>query len=161
MKNKFSWKLLFRDKDLTNGIFFVVMALLFVGYTFVSYPLGSSTEMGPGYFPLLIAVLILIFSLILIANRLLRGRFDVVSYREWGALIKVNSSILFFAICLPYLGLILSTIGMIMISNLGNLVQSWKSSLAVSVSISLTGYVLFVFFLGVYVPVIPRFVSWN
>lgn len=154
-----------RDKDLATGIFFMVVSLLFVFYTVESYSVGSATNMGPGYFPLLVSSLILIFSLMLTVSRIVSRRSfqdsDTIIYQEWPALVRINLSILFFAVFLTYLGLILSTIGMIMISNHSDIAKTWKSNLTIAISISMIGYVLFVMFLGIYVPVAPRFLAWN
>ena len=42
------------DKNLVRGIFLVAIALLF-GLTAATYPFGTSSRPGPGFFPILVA----------------------------------------------------------------------------------------------------------
>jgi hypothetical protein len=54
-------------KDLTSGIFFLSLGILFSLWS-SSYQIGSFAQPGPGLLPLMLGILLIFFSLILVAR---------------------------------------------------------------------------------------------
>lgn len=54
-------------KDLISGIFWLVLGILFTFWS-SSYQIGSFAEPGPGLLPLMLGILLILFSLILVAR---------------------------------------------------------------------------------------------
>lgn len=51
-------------KDILAGILFVIIGSIFL-FISTSYKIGTAAAMGPGYFPMLIAILLIIFGVII------------------------------------------------------------------------------------------------
>lgn len=56
-------------KDILAGILFVVIGSIFL-FISTSYKMGTTAAMGPGYFPMLIAILLIIFGVIIFIKSL-------------------------------------------------------------------------------------------
>ena len=52
-------------RDIFSGILFVIIGLIFF-YNAYSYPIGDHSSPGPGYFPVIMAVILIVIGLILI-----------------------------------------------------------------------------------------------
>lgn len=55
------------NKDTVSGIIVFVVSI-FAGYYAWQYQIGIASNMGPGYYPLLLSVVLVILGLILIIN---------------------------------------------------------------------------------------------
>jgi len=56
-------------KDILSGALFIFISLVFF-YKSNSYPMGTYSNMGPGYFPMLISIILILIGLILIIKTL-------------------------------------------------------------------------------------------
>jgi putative tricarboxylic transport membrane protein len=90
---------------------------LFIG---LGYPLGSISRMGPGFLPIVISSLLLVFAVISLARAIGAGRpqFPSVQHISRGALsiVIVVVSVVTFAIVCNWIGLFPSTLLLILMS---------------------------------------------
>lgn len=56
-------------KDILAGILFVIIGSIFL-FISTNYKIGTAAAMGPGYFPMLIAILLIIFGVIIFIKSL-------------------------------------------------------------------------------------------
>jgi len=105
-------------KNFIAGLLFVSFSLI-LGYDALSLPLGTASRMGPGYFPLTLAVILCCLGLIVTVNSL---RVDGVrlSRFEIRGFILVVLAIIAFGVAIDWLGFIPSVIFSVGICILGS-----------------------------------------
>lgn len=117
--------------------------------------LGTAMRMGPGFVPTGLAWLLVGMSLIYIV----RGVFTVEEESPpwgWRPLAIVLGSIAFFTLAIDRLGLPLAIIGLTLISAAAERGRKWwPESLVLAVGMALFCTLLFVFVLGLSIPLLP------
>jgi putative tricarboxylic transport membrane protein len=130
------------------AIFFYVVAL--------GYPSGSAAKMGPGYFPRLLAI-----TLAAIGLAVILGAMKSTATREplrrwdWKGLAWVSGSVVLFALLLFPLGLIGALFVLIMVSSKASPEFTWKGALANAAVLIVLCLAVFVYGLGLRLPVWP------
>jgi Tripartite tricarboxylate transporter TctB family len=124
-----------------------LMALIGFGATIESrrYDIGSLDSMGPGYFPMLLGVLLLGVGCAIVVKarlsgiepRLLRAKID---WRGWSCIL---ASIVAFALFGKYCGLVPAIFSIVFISALGDRRNSLLSALLLSLAMVVFGVVVF------------------
>ena len=89
-------------KDVAAGLLFMVLAAI-LAYNAGSLPLGTAGRMGPGYFPLMLAGILGILSVVILVGAF---RYDGPPIRvpEWRGLALVTAAIVIFGATLRPLG---------------------------------------------------------
>ena len=92
-------------KDVTAGVFLVALALFFGGYAVRTLPAGSSFQMGPGYFPIVLSVLLGLLGATTVMGSIgqATSRFGTVSLRGVALITLATVS---FALVIPRFGLV-------------------------------------------------------
>lgn len=135
--------------SLLGGLFFVAVGAWFATGS-LGLPLGTVTHMGPGYFPLSLAVIIMVLGL-LIAVQDFRQRM-VVPTVDWRPLALVSASILGFAFGIRYLGLVPAIVLTVLISSLAASPLRMGGALVLAVVLSLVAWLIFTLGLGLALP---------
>lgn len=92
-------------KDIVAGLIFVGFGLAFaLGAT--TYPLGAIERMGPGFYPLLVGVVLVVLGAVVAIRPLGEPDEDRTVAPPWKALVLVLGSILLFGVTVRGLGLI-------------------------------------------------------
>lgn len=138
-------------RDIIGGFALVAIGLFAAVYA-QRYDLGELQEMGPGYFPVALGILLMILGLFVAIPAFFREGTSINI--EWKSLIWVLVSIAIFALALTKLGLIVATILSVIAASIPSK-SSWKTRLILSVCIALLTYVVFLFGLGMVLPVWP------
>jgi len=132
------------QKDFLAGILFGALALFFLGIG-VQYKIGSAANMGPGYFPTALGILMLILSAIVTLMSLSsKAKKDLVGKFNWSGTLWVLVPVALFGIVLKPLGLVLSLLGLVVASSYASAQFHWKSAV-------INGIVLVIICLGVFV----------
>ncbi len=122
------------------------------------YPLGTPARMGPGYFPRVLGILLLAFGAILVLRSLkLAGA--PLAMRNWKPLTIVLGSVLVFGLAAPRLGLALSTVLLILIASTADREFRWKEAVVSSVVLAACTIGVFIWGLGLQLPVWPVFLA--
>jgi uncharacterized membrane protein YozB (DUF420 family) len=106
------------DANLVSGIFFICFGAGAL-YLSANYPTGTAGRMGPGYFPWLIAWGTIILGAIIAAGGVLKER-SPVDRIHLRAVICVSAGLVFFGLYVDRLGLLVSTVILIVLSRLGD-----------------------------------------
>ncbi len=142
-----------RPKDFYAGLLFVAfgIAAIVMGR---SYPLGSAARMGPGYFPRLLGILLIVLggALALIA---LRGRGTALPGWKWRPISIVLLSVVAFGLVLTHAGLVLSTIGLIVIASTASREFRPREALLSGVLLAALSVGVFVIGLKLQLPIWP------
>ena len=142
-------------KDLAAGLMFMAVG----GSAIViaaNYPLGSAAKMGPGYFPTLLGILLVVFGAILALRSLWQDgqpiKFGSVVPAVW-----VLGSVLLFGFGLPHLGLVLSAVLVVLMSSLASKSFRLKQAVLSSIVLAAISVAGFVYGLGLRFPAWPTF----
>ena len=83
-------------KDLLAGLIFIGFGLAF-GYTSLTYEVGTALRMGPGYFPLILSLVILLLGVIIAARSFFTGPDKVPLARvPWVGVTLLVDGLVFF-----------------------------------------------------------------
>ena len=92
-------------KDLLAGLIFIGFGLAF-GYTSLTYEVGTALRMGPGYFPLILSLVILLLGVIIAARSFFTGPDKVPLARvPWVGVTLLVGGLVFFGATVRGLGL--------------------------------------------------------
>jgi len=98
-------------KDFWSGVLFIAIGLAAIGIS-STYPLGTAARMGPGYFPRMLGILLMVLGTVL-ALRALRSTGGSLAKWKLRPLVFVLGSVVVFGIIVHYVGVMLGTIFLI------------------------------------------------
>jgi hypothetical protein len=142
-----------RPKDFYAGLLFVAFGV-FAIIIARNYPLGTAARMGPGYFPRLLGILLIVLgaALSLIA---LRGRGTPLPGWKWRPVSIVLLSVVAFGLVLTHVGLVLSTIGLIVVASTASSDFRFRESLLSGALLAALSVGVFVIGLKLQLPIWP------
>lgn len=154
------------QKDFFSGLMFMGVGGAFA-WGASTYTIGTGARMGPGYFPLVLGILLAILGTAIAFKALVVETVDgdKVGSIAWKPLFFIIAANVVFGICigglpsvgLPKLGLIPGIFALTFIaSNAGDEFR-WKEVLVLSVILSLISYLAFIVLLKLQFPVWPAF----
>ena len=156
------------QKDFFAGLMFVIVGLGFA-WGATEYNIGSGARMGPGYFPLMLGILLGVLGLIVIFMALtietVNG--DPVGKIAWRPLGYIIGANLIFGVLLggivkfgiPAMGLIAAIYALVLIAGLAGEKYSFKSSLVLATILAVGSYLAFVVALKLQFQVWPTFIT--
>ncbi|TCT05689.1 tripartite tricarboxylate transporter TctB family protein [Aquabacter spiritensis] len=139
--------------DFWSGLLLVAIAGAALWYI-ASLDIGTALDMGPGYFPLLIALILAGMGAVL----LVRGLVVVgppVAPMNARAAILILASFLAFALLLDRLGLVVAILAQTLIASFASRESVLWQSLVFGAALAAASTVLFVWLLGIPVDVLP------
>lgn len=143
--------------DILSGSIFVGVAALYGITSYYTLPFGRALNMGPGYFPSILAGVLALFGAAIITRSFLRQ--TIASPRDipWRALVMISVAIVFFGLFVRELGLLATVFLTCMLAATAQRGFAWRRSLLVSAAIS--AFCAAVFIAGVGIPV-PALGEW-
>jgi hypothetical protein len=140
-------------KDFFAGLLFVAVGcaaiIISTGYT-----LGTAAHMGPGYFPRMLGILLVAIGAVL-SLRALRLRGESLPAWKWRPTVVVLGSVVLFGAIVTPLGLVLSTIILIVLSSAASAEFRPKEAVVSSVLLAAVVVGVFVFGLHLQLPIWP------
>lgn len=142
--------------DFSSGL-----ALMLTGAGFalgsMQYPFGRSAQPGPGYFPLLLSLLLLLLGSVIFVKSV------IVPYKApddlgpiaWRPLIVVMAAIGLFGFLLPRAGLVITFPTVVLVTGMASRDFRWRSSLAYAGMLTALAWLIFVVLLRLPLPVWP------
>lgn len=126
----------------------------------VCYQIGTTAKMGPGYFPFTLGGMLTVLGLVISLRSLSKGKGGrkVLSFRV-KPVVLVLSSVVLFGLLLRPLGLLVSTVILVIVSSMAS--DDFKRRDAILNAFVLLAIVLviFVYFLKFQIPVWPSFLA--
>lgn len=92
-------------RDVLAGMTFVAVGAAFA-VTSVTYEVGTALRMGPGYFPLVVGALTVVFGALVIAKGFVAGESGDIGDIPWRAIVLILGAVLFFGLTVRGLGLV-------------------------------------------------------
>jgi uncharacterized membrane protein YqjE len=144
-------------KDFAAGLMFIAFGVAAIAIG-AGYPLGVAARMGPGYFPRILGILLIVFGIAL-ALRSLRSTGAMITLESPRPLLIVLGSVVLFGVTVEHLGLVISTVLLIVTSSAASTEFRWKEALASSLVLAALSVAGFVWGLGLQFSVWPAFLG--
>ncbi len=140
-------------RDIAAGALFIAIGLFFAIDSMLNLRIGQAFAMGPGYFPLVMALVLVGFGVAIALQALGRSTeaFGRVSWRGVGL---IAGSILFFALTVRGLGMALALLGSVWMASMSTGLINWRGSILLAVILTAFNVVVFIYLLGLPYPVI-------
>ncbi len=156
------------QKDFFCGVMFLVVGIAFA-WGATTYNIGTAARMGPGYFPLMLGVILgfigagVMFKALVVQT----ADGDPIGAWAWRPLVFIIGANLLFGILLvglpglgvPGMGLIVAIYGLTIVASFAGDEFHWGSVLAVATVLAIISYLAFVKLLNLQFPVWPSFIT--
>ena len=156
------------QKDFFSGLMFAVIGGAFA-YGATSYTIGTGARMGPGYFPLVLGVMLALLGSAVMFKALVVETADGEKIGKWAwkPLFYIIAGNLLFGILLgglpslklPAMGLIAAIFGTTLVVSKAGETFNLKEVLVLSTVLSIGSYMAFVVLLKLQFPVWPTFIT--
>ena len=156
------------QKDFFSGLMFAVIGGAFA-YGATSYTIGTGARMGPGYFPLVLGVMLALLGSAVMFKALVVETVDGEKIGKWAwkPLFYIIAGNLLFGILLgglpslklPAMGLIAAIFGTTIVVSKAGETFDLKEVLVLSTVLSIGSYLAFVVLLKLQFPVWPTFIT--
>ena len=142
-------------KDFYAGVLFVAVGIFAIVIA-AGYPMGTAARMGPGYFPRILGILLILLGGAL-ALRSLKLQGSPIPAWKWRPIIVVLGSVVLFGEIVNYVGLAISTIILIVLASWASTEFRLKEALISGVALALLTVLVFVILLKLQLPIWPAF----
>lgn len=142
------------NADLLAGIFFILVGAV-LGDIATDYPFGSAQEMGPGYLPLCLSVLIVLFGVVIGLRGLRASRTETITF-ALPTLLAIVASVGAFGPLLERFGLAIAIPVLVVVSRVVGGHRNWLEILLISVVLTVFCVLVFVWALNGAIPVWPK-----
>lgn len=112
---------------------------------------GTLAQMGPGFLPRVVCVLLILVGLA-VGLPALRRRAIVLDSVKTRPLLVILVAIIGFGLAVTHLGFVLAALWLVVVGSLADPGGKWRQTLALAVGLTAFGAVVFVYGLGVQVP---------
>lgn len=144
-------------KDFWSGVMFAAMGFAFAIIVKVyEYPMGTTSRMGPGYFPYVLGIMMGILGLVIIAQAWISEGHRVSKF-AWKPLFWVLLAFVIFGLTAKLLGLVIAILLLVVISSYGGHEHKWKEAIISSVILAACSIGVFVYGLKLPFPIWPEF----
>ena len=144
-------------KDFYAGLLFMAIGLADLVIV-RSYPLGTSSRMGPGYFPRILGILLLGLGTLL-SLRGFRSGGEAMSRWHWRPLTIVLLSVLVWGLTAQGLGLVVASLALVFMSSVASDEFRWREAVLSGAIQAAAMTALFIYGLGIPLPVWPVFLG--
>ena len=143
------------NKDFWSGVMFFLTgagAILIARH----YPFGSTLRMGPGYFPIVLSVILMVFG-VYVTLRGLRKSEKIQGNWSIRALIVLPFSMILFGILMDLAGFVPALIALVFVSAASGKEFKFKEVLLLTLFLGVLSVAMFIWGLGLPYPLINKF----
>lgn len=155
------------QKDFFSGLMFLAVGVAFA-WGATTYNVGTGARMGPGYFPLLLGILLAVIGAVIMFKATVVETVDgdKVGKWAWKQIFFIIASNLLFGVLLaglpslgiPAMGLIIAIYGLTIVAALAGHEFRIKEVLILATILAVGSYVAFIWGLNLQFPVWPSFI---
>ena len=147
------------QKDFWAGLMFAAFGLFFSGFG-TRYTFGSAARMGPGYFPTVLGVILIVMGAIIALTALSpKAEEHRVQKFSWPTILLVLGSVVLFGILLQRAGLVISLATVVIVSSYASHEFGWKATIINTVVLIALCMAVFVYALSLQFPLWPTFLA--
>ena len=132
--------------DAIAGILFILVGLFF-GINALAMDLGTSLRMGPGYFPLVLAGLLIVLGAFIVASSFKSVAEEMTAY-AWRGMLFILPAPVFFGLTVRGLGFVPSIFVTTLIAAMASMKMKFLPALLLSVGVTVFCTLVFSFALG-------------
>ena len=148
------------QRDFWSGLMFIVVGVVFaIGAR--NYSLGSSARPGPGYFPLMLSVIMAVLGAVVLFKALTietEGG-DRIGDIAWRPLLVIVVAILVFGATITWLGMVIAVPILIAISSLAGDEFHWRDVIINAIVLTIASWLIFIVGLKLTIPIWPSFIG--
>jgi len=155
------------QKDFFSGLLFIVVGGAFA-YGATNYSVGTGARMGPGYFPMLLGVILAFLGAVVTFKSLVVETPDGDKIGKWAfrPLFFIIAANLLFGVLLgglpsmgiPPMGMVVAIFGLVVVSSLAGHTFNLKEVLVLATVLAVMSYLAFIVLLKLQFPVWPSFI---
>jgi hypothetical protein len=156
------------EKDFFSGLLFVVMGVGFA-WGATTYNVGEGARMGPGYFPLMLGIVLALIGAVVLFTSLVvetEGG-EKIGKWAWRPLFFIIMANLLFGVLLaglpsiklPGMGMIAAIYGLVIVASMADGHFHLRDVLILSTVLAVGSYLAFILLLKLQIPVWPSFIS--
>ncbi len=156
------------ERDFVSGLMFIIIGIAFA-WGATKYNVGQAARMGPGYFPLMLGIVLAILGSIVLFESMVVETEDgekigKIAWRPLGFI--VGSNVIFGillggvpALGIPAMGLIVATYGVVLVASQAGNQFKLKEVLTLATVLAALSYLAFIKVLKLQFPVWPSFIA--
>lgn len=145
-------------KDLAAGAVFVVIGGFFAGNALLTLRMGSTLNMGPGFFPAVLGSLLVLLGIAIAAEGLGRPA-EAFGEVSWRGIVLVIGAIVVFGVTVRGLGFGPSLFLCVFMAGLSSGRMGWRMAAVVAAVLTVFSIGVFVEALGLPYPIIGRWLG--
>lgn len=135
------------SRDAWAGAFFAAIGLLAL-FLARGYPVGNAFQMGPGYFPIAVGILLVVLGLLNILRGLRGTGGGTVGRFAWRPFLLIPLAVLAFGLLIDQHGLMVAAVALVIISRIGGAIIRPIETAVMCVVLAAAAAALFVYGLG-------------
>lgn len=135
-------------KDFFTGLLLLAISAVFA-YGLFELPIGTAYRMGPGYFPMVLTIMLTICGLVILANGLLSDG-EAIGTIPWRGLIIVTASVALYGATLKGLGMVTALALTVFLSTFAG--RGWNAKTAIAITVVLVVSCVAIFVKGLGLP---------
>lgn len=143
-------------RETAAGVTFLATALFFLIFG-LQLPLGTPARVGAGFLPVLGGGLLLVLALAILVQDLRSPSGKKVDAVNWRGLAAITGAVVVFGVCLTTLGMVLTTVLSVLVAGLAQKPFRPVETLLVGVTLALASVAIFIWGIGMLIPVWPQF----
>ena len=117
------------------------------------YELGTTSQMGPGYMPMLLSVGLILFGVI-VGLRAVTVQGPAFERIRWRSVLLILAAIVVFALLIETAGLLAATFAIVVLAACASGESSWKETIGLAVFLAVFCVLVFVYALRQPIPVL-------
>ena len=143
-------------RDIIAGAIFIVFGGAFAIGS-LAYDIGTPTNMGPGYVPLALGVILVGLGVLIIVKGFIAGEGEPIGDVDWRAVVLIAAALVFFGVTVRGLGVAGALFGSSLLAALARSATSIREALVIAVGLTALSVVIFIVALQLRLPLIG---SW-
>jgi hypothetical protein len=140
-------------KDVLAGATFIVLGLAFA-FGSLAYDIGTPLRMGPAYFPLVLAGILVALGLLVVIKGFIAGEHEPIGDVDWRALLLIAAALLFFGLTVRGLGVIGALFGASLLASLARSATPIREVIVISVGLTILSVLIFIVALQLRLPLV-------
>ncbi|HQR21486.1 MAG TPA: tripartite tricarboxylate transporter TctB family protein [Burkholderiaceae bacterium] len=146
-------------KDFWSGVMFTAFGAFFIFFA-RDYDMGTAARMGPAFFPTALGALLALLGILIAVKGLTAETKDgAVAPFRFKPLVLVLGAVIAFGLLLRPAGLLVALAALVIVSSLGSEEFRLRDVLILTVVLAVLVLIVFIYGLGMTVPVLPAFMS--
>ncbi len=145
------------QKDFWAGLMFAAFGLFFAGFG-TRYTFGSAARMGPGYFPTVLGIILIVLGTAIALGGLSpKAEETRVQKFSWPTILLVLGAVVLFGVLLNTAGLVIALAAVVIVSSYASHEFGWQATLINTVVLIALCLAVFVYALSLQFPLWPTF----